>query len=451
MRILMLAHRIPYPPHTGDKTRAYHVLRLLQARHEVTLGFLIDDAADQEGVAALRELAPDLEYRRVWKPWGLVRGLGALATGGALSMAYFHSRGLRSQLTRRSREQPYDLIYAFSGPMAEYARGLGIPLVMDFVDVDSDKWRQYADHSRPPLSWLYRTEARRLEASEAEIAGGRVSVCSQPPVEEALLRSFAPWARTAVMPNGIDSKYYAPSASGPSQPAVIFTGAMDYLPNADAVRHFCADILPLVRRDVPEPAFYIVGLNPSPDVVRLREIPGVTVTGAVPDVRPYYARAGGVRRADADRPRGAEQSAPGHGHEPSGGGEQSRGPRDPGRGGARLAIADDPALFAAHVVRLLKSPTEGRRLGQQGRACVEANYSGSATSIGWSLCSPRRPAALSRLRRASTPTGTSRLAERRGPRHEPPGPTARHLGRVPIDQRTSGRSWPSRRFIPRPS
>jgi polysaccharide biosynthesis protein PslH len=374
MRILMLAHRIPYPPHTGDKTRAYHVLRLLQARHEVTLGFLIDDAADQEGVAALRELAPDLEYRRVWKPWGLVRGLGALATGGALSMAYFHSRGLRSQLTRRSREQPYDLIYAFSGPMAEYARGLGIPLVMDFVDVDSDKWRQYADHSRPPLSWLYRTEARRLEASEAEIARW-ASVCLlATPVEEALLRSFAPWARTAVMPNGIDSKYYAPSASGPSQPAVIFTGAMDYLPNADAVRHFCADILPLVRREVPETAFYIVGLNPSPDVIRLREIPGVTVTGAVPDVRPYYARAGvcvapmrigrGVQNKVLQ---GMAMSLPVVASSLAARGIQAEAGRD-------LAIADDPALFAAHVVRLLKSPTERRRLGQQGRACVEANY-----------------------------------------------------------------------------
>ena len=87
MRILMLAHRIPYPPHTGDKTRAFHILRLLRVRHEVTLGFLIDDAADRQGVAALRELVPDLEFRRVWKPLRLLKGLGGLATGGALSVS----------------------------------------------------------------------------------------------------------------------------------------------------------------------------------------------------------------------------------------------------------------------------------------------------------------------------------------------------------------------------
>ena len=374
MRILMLAHRIPYPPHTGDKTRAFHILRLLRARHEVTLGFLIDDAADRQGVAALRELVPDLEFRRVWKPLSLLKGLGGLATGGALSVSYFHSRGLRRRLVRRSHERPYDLVYAYSGPMAQYGRGLGIPLVMDFVDVDSDKWRQYADHSRPPLSWLYRTEARRLQASEAEIASWASLCLLATPVEETLLRSFAPWARTAVIPNGIDSEYYAPSGIDPSQPAVIFTGAMDYLPNSDAVRHFCADILPLVRREIPETAFYIVGLNPSPDVVRLGEISGVTVTGAVPDVRPYYARAGvcvapmRIGRGIQNKVlQGMAMSLPVVASSLAGRGIQAEAGRD-------LEIADDPAVFAAHVVRLLRSRAERRRLGEGGRACVETHY-----------------------------------------------------------------------------
>lgn len=374
MRILMLAHRIPYPPHTGDKTRAFHILRLLRARHEVTLGFLIDDAADRHGVAALRELVPDLEFRRVWKPLSLLKGLGGLVTGGALSVSYFHSRGLRRRLARRSHERPYDLVYAYSGPMAQYARGLGIPLVMDFVDVDSDKWRQYADHSRPPLSWLYRTEARRLQASEAEIATWASLCLLATPVEEALLRSFAPWARTAVIPNGIDSEYYAPSGIDPSQPAVIFTGAMDYRPNSDAVRHFCADILPLVRRDIPETAFFIVGLNPSPDVVRLGEIPGVTVTGAVPDVRPYYARAGvcvapmRIGRGIQNKVlQGMAMSLPVVASSLAGRGIQAEAGRD-------LEIADDPVVFATHVVRLLRSPAERRRLGERGRACVETHY-----------------------------------------------------------------------------
>jgi hypothetical protein len=258
--------------------------------------------------------------------------------------------------------------------MAQYARGLGIPLVMDFVDVDSDKWRQYADHSRPPLSWLYRTEARRLQASEAEIASWASLCLLATPVEEALLRSFAPWARTAVMPNGIDSEYYAPSGIDPSRPAVIFTGAMDYLPNSDAVRHFCADILPLVRREIPETAFYIVGLNPSPDVVRLGEIPGVTVTGAVPDVRPYYARAGvcvapmRIGRGIQNKVlQGMAMSLPVVASSLAGRGIQAEAGRD-------LEIADDPVVFAAHVVRLLRSPAERRRLGERGRACVETHY-----------------------------------------------------------------------------
>jgi sugar transferase (PEP-CTERM/EpsH1 system associated) len=258
--------------------------------------------------------------------------------------------------------------------MAQYAHALGLPVAMDFVDVDSDKWRQYADHSHPPLSWLYRVEGRRLQAAEADIARW-ASVCLlATQAEESLLQSFAPWARSAVIPNGIDLAYYEPVAAPAAQPVVLFTGAMDYLPNIDAVRHFCADILPRVRREIPETRFYIVGLNPSPDVLRLGGMPGVTVTGSVPDVRPYYARAG-VCVAPLRIGRGIQNKvlqgmamglplvvSP----------LAARGLEvQPGR---HLEVADDPAEFAAQIVRLLKSPAERRALGRNGRAFVEANY-----------------------------------------------------------------------------
>lgn len=374
MRILMLAHRIPYPPHTGDKTRAFHIARHLARRHDVTLAFLVDEPADLAGLTALRETVPSLEFGRLWKPWSLVKGLAGLAAGGALSLAYFRSRSLRRRLGTRRGDARYDLVYASSTPMAQYVRALGVPVVMDFVDVDSDKWRQYADHCRPPASWLYRIESRRLQAAEGEIARW-ASVCLLATrTEESLLKSFAPWARTAVIANGIDLAYYEPAVAPSAQAAVLFTGAMDYLPNIDAVCHFCGDVLPRIRREIPQTRFYIVGLNPAPAVLRLGDILGVTVTGSVPDVRPYYARAA-VCVAPLRIGRGIQNkvlqamamglpvvatSLAGRGFE-----------AQPGR---HLEVADDPAEFADHVVRLLKKPAEGRALGRAGRAFVEANY-----------------------------------------------------------------------------
>ncbi|HKW94413.1 MAG TPA: TIGR03087 family PEP-CTERM/XrtA system glycosyltransferase [Methylomirabilota bacterium] len=374
MRILMLAHRIPYPPYTGDKTRAYHIARYLARRHSLTLAFLVDDRADLAGVDVLREVVATVEFAKTWKPWSLLKGVTAMAVGGSLSLPYFSSGRLKQRLANRIAQGGYDLVYASSSPMAQYARALGLPVVMDFVDVDSDKWVQYGDHSRAPLSWLYRTEGRRLQAAEADIARWAALCLLATPTEEALLQSFAPWARTAVIPNGIDLDYFRPVERSASVPAVIFTGAMDYLPNVDAVRYFCDEVLPRVRREVPDTRFYIVGLNPTPEVRRLGGLPGVTVTGTVPDVRPYYARAT-VCVAPLRIGRGVQNKvlqAMSVGMPVVASSVAQRGLQaEPSK---HLHVEDDPVLFASRVVQLLNSPDERLAIGRRARGFVEAHH-----------------------------------------------------------------------------
>ncbi len=368
----MLAHRIPYPPHTGDKVRAYHVARHLARSHELTLAFLVDDRADLAGVSELRDLGGRVEYARVWKPWGILKGLAALAAGHPLSLRYFASSRLRARLARQLTE--YDVVYASSTPMAQYVRGLGIPMVMDFVDVDSDKWTQYAQHSAPPRRWLYRAEGRRLRQCEAEIARWAAVCLLATSAEEALLRSFAPWARTAVVPNGIDLAYHTPVTEESAPPSILFTGAMDYLPNVDAVQHFCADILPRIHRTIPDARFWIVGLNPSAEVRRLGALPGVVVTGAVPDVRPYYARAA-VCVAPLRIGRGVQNKViqgmamglPVVASALAGRGIDAQ----PGR---HFYLEDDAAAFAQRVAELLRDPSERKATGRRARAFVEANH-----------------------------------------------------------------------------
>jgi sugar transferase (PEP-CTERM/EpsH1 system associated) len=371
MRILMLAHRIPYPPHTGDKVRAYQVARHLAARHDLTLGFVIDDEADRAGLDVLRESVPDLEWGGLWKPTALARGAAALAAGRSLSIAYFRSRRLARRVRHRLGSGGYDAIYVSSSPMADYVRGAGLPVVMDFVDVDSDKWTQYAGVQRVPRSWAYRLEGRRLRAFEAEAVrwGHRCILATA--AEETLLRSFAPWARTAVIPNGVDLDGYAPPADAPT---VIFTGAMDYLPNVDAVEYFSADIFPAVRRVVPEARFLVVGLNPAPAVRRLAELPGVTVTGAVPDVRPYY-RQSAVCVAPLRIARGIQNKVlqsmalgvPVVATSAAARGLEAR-PQE------HLLVEDDPVRFAAAVVELLSDGDGRRRLAGRARAFVEGQH-----------------------------------------------------------------------------
>lgn len=372
MRVLMLAHRIPYPPHTGDKVRAYHVARHLARKHDVTLACLIDDRTDRPGLAALRELVGRVEHAHVWKPWSLVKGLAALGAGRPLSFSYFGSRRLRSRLAPALAD--YDLVYVSSTPMAQYVRDLRVPVVADFVDVDSDKWTQYGEHYRQPRRWLYRSEGRRLRQAEAEIARWASLCLLATSSEEVLLKSFAPWARTAVIANGIDLTYHASVEQASTQPNILFTGAMDYLPNIDAVQHFCADILPLIRRTVPDARFWIVGLNPSAEVRRLGDLPGVVVTGAVPDVRPYYERAA-VCVAPLRIGRGIQNKViqgMAMGLPVVASTVASRGiEAQPGR---HLFVESDAPAFADRVLSLLTDPAGRRAMGRQARAFVEANH-----------------------------------------------------------------------------
>ena len=375
----MLAHRVPYPPHTGDKVRAFHIARYLARRHELTLACLVDDEADLHAIPPLRETVRDVEFGRLWKPWSLLKGVGGLVMGGTVSLPYFSSRSLKRRLAARLAEARYELVYASSTPTAQYARGLGLPVVMDFVDVDSDKWKQYGAVGRPPMSWLYRTEGRRLQECEAEIARWAARCILATQAEEALLRSFAPWARTAVIPNGIDLEFFRPVERPGAPRAVIFTGAMDYLPNADAVGYFCSEILPLVRREVPDARFYIVGLNPSANVRRLGEIPGVVVTGTVADVRPYYGRAS-VCVAPLRIGRGVQNKvlqAMAMGLPVVASTVAQRGLE--AVAGKHVHVEDDPVAFAARICRLLTCAAERIEMGRQGRAFVESHHAWEAS------------------------------------------------------------------------
>jgi sugar transferase (PEP-CTERM/EpsH1 system associated) len=192
-----------------------------------------------------------------------------------------------------------DRVLVFSSPMAQYAENYAAARrVVDFCDVDSDKWRQYAGQKPWPMSWLYRREADTLLAYERHVAATCDASLFVSDPEAQLFRTLAPESAAKIgwFNNGVDTDYFSPERAyerpyAAGERALVFTGAMDYWPNIDAVQWFATEIFPQLLAATPALRFYIVGARPAAAVTALGQLPGVTVTGTVPDVRPYIHHA----------------------------------------------------------------------------------------------------------------------------------------------------------------
>ncbi|MBF0192751.1 MAG: TIGR03087 family PEP-CTERM/XrtA system glycosyltransferase [Magnetococcales bacterium] len=299
--LLFLAHRIPYPPRKGDKIRSYHLLRALAARYRVHLGAFVDDAADAAHAATVAGMCRG-ETRLVrLNPWrAKLRALRGFATGEALTLPYYDHPDMRGWVAEMLHRHPIRRVVVYSAAPAQFVMELDptIRRVMDFVDVDSAKWAQYAERRSGLARWLYRREARTLLAAEQAITTrfDQVLFVSEP--EAGLFREQSPEhaAKIGYWENGVDLDYFSPERSYPNpyQPGdlpLVFTGAMDYWPNVDAVVWFAREVFAPLTHALPRARFVIVGGRPTPEVVQLQSIPGITVTGNVPDVRPWICGA----------------------------------------------------------------------------------------------------------------------------------------------------------------
>jgi sugar transferase (PEP-CTERM/EpsH1 system associated) len=299
MKILYLVHRLPYPPNKGDKVRSYHLLKHLAARHEVHLGTFIDDPDDGQHLPRVQELCADLHVARLNPRTAKLLSLRGLLTGEALSLPYYRDAGLQAWVDEGVARGGFDAVVVFSGVMAQYVPPASRRLV-DFVDVDSAKWRDYAPEHVWPLSWLYRREFSKLLAFEQAVAADAQCSFFVTDNEVALFRELSPGhdLRLAALGNGVDAEFFAPDAARSSpftagELPLVFTGAMDYWPNVDAVTWFVREMLPALRERFPALRFHIVGRSPAPAVQALGgDI--VNVTGTVPDVRPYLQHAAAV-------------------------------------------------------------------------------------------------------------------------------------------------------------
>ena len=285
MKLLSAGYRVPYPLRDGGNVRSYGYLRELGRRHEVSY-LCRAEAPRPEAERQLKAFCRHVEIVVDPFPLGMTDRLRALAGGypfGVITSADPFFRRFREVL----RQEPFDLVHLSGVDTALLAlEALEVaPVVWDVCDCTSRYYARQADAERRPARrcW-YRLQAARYRRLERRLFRRELTVFVSSPSEAAAFRKgVGPWrCRVEIVPSGVDPVPPAPLDQAP--PRLVFTGGLDYRPNADAVRYLCREIFPRVRSLHPDARLSIVGGGASPQLRSACASDGVDFLGFVPDV-----------------------------------------------------------------------------------------------------------------------------------------------------------------------
>ncbi|MEQ8783498.1 MAG: TIGR03087 family PEP-CTERM/XrtA system glycosyltransferase [Roseibium album] len=386
--LLYLCHRIPFPPNKGDKVRSYNILRFLRHHFRIYLGAFVDDPADWRYVEELADLCDETCLLPLDPLRARFRSLRSLVSSAPLTVPYYADNRMHEWVSGVVSRAGIRRAMAFSSAMAQYLEAPGLEdarKVVDFVDVDSEKWAQFAQRRSSWEAWVYRRESRALAEYEHTVARRSTASVFISDAEVEVFRHGREnvGARILTIPNGVDAGYFKPDDRLPTPysvqegapEAIAFTGAMDYWPNVDAVDWFAKEVLPAVLVHRPHAHFYIVGSNPSAKVRSLASA-HVTVTGRVADIRPFlnYARVvvAPMRVARGIQNKVLEAMAMAKSLVTTRAGLEGL----TARAGSEVLVAESAQEFASSVVATLVNP-DGR-MGAAARNRVVSDYSWSA-------------------------------------------------------------------------
>ncbi len=387
MNILFACHRLPFPPKRGGKIRPFNIIRHLSEQgHRVTVGSLARSDEELEEGRGLADHCHKVHVGRIGKVGAVAQMVARLPTLSPSSMGFFYSRELHSAMRGEIASGDYDLVFVHCSSAAQYVReAKNVASILDFGDMDSQKWLDYSGFKPQPLALGYWLEGTKLVREERRLARRfDVSTCTTR-AELETLDELGAARRTDWFPNGVDAEFFSPDGGDYDPDAICFIGRMDYYPNQQGMLNFCRAVLPLIRETHPGATLTIVGASPSREIRDLGSIPGVTVTGTVDDVRPYVRRSA-LSVAPLEIARGTQNKileSMAMGVPVVASDIASRG--IDARPGEDFLSARGDRQFADQVLALLRSSEERARLSAAGRRRVLSHHS-------W-------PASLSRLDR----------------------------------------------------
>lgn len=379
-KVLLLTHRLPYPPDRGDRIRSYNLVKLLSRHFDLAVACTSDEPVWLQHHQLLRTMAKRVTIQPISDFYSKARGVAALVTGNAVTPASFYRVGLAEAIQQWHEQDPFDAVLTFCTGMIGYARLLTrLPNpprhVLDLVDVDSIKWRSYARSNWPPKSWVFSAESRRLRRIEAGEFDrfDAITVVSDAEAQ-AYREHVGDHPGLATVGNGVDLDYFHPLDEPESPHTICFVGVLNYKPNAEGITWFVNEIMPLLRERVPDANLLIVGRHPTPQVQELGRSPGVEVVGSVPDVRVYMQRSSAViaplQIARGVQNKVLEAMACRRAVVCSEGAAQGIRATD----GKHLLVAREPIQWADHLHRVLTDAALRQSLAAAARAQVEQHY-----------------------------------------------------------------------------
>jgi sugar transferase (PEP-CTERM/EpsH1 system associated) len=386
MNILVVSPTIPSPL-AGFSTRSYYLLKALATKHAVSL--LALDGAPAQGLArktsplenltySMEVIAPPESLSKRWQQLvGLLQGKPYILNASILVE-------MQAAIDRLLDSGRYELVLFESVLIAGYRLPREMKVIIDEHNLEYELRLRTYQHEKAWLrKWYNWLESYLLKPIEIKRCGEADAVLVTSERERLALKRQLPASVIEVVPNGVDIEFFQGQCTEQEvENQIIFTGAINYYPNTNAVLFFAQQCWPLIRAQIPTATWQIVGKNPPLKVQRLAELPGVTVTGSVPDVRPYLAAAAvaivPIRIGSGTRLKILEAFSMQKAVVSTSIGCEGL-EVEPGR---HLLVADQPETFAQAVVGLLRDAEKRRELGRAGRSLVEAEYS-------WEYCGSR--------------------------------------------------------------
>ncbi len=372
LRILFVTARMPYPITRGDQARSYHFLQRLSRSHHVTLVTPAHDKLELEGFKPA-ELCQRFEVVFVPRWHGLFRLALAPITDLPLQTLYiFHPR-IRDRVQALIRANSFDLLHVQTLRMAPVEAAAGqVPKVADLIDALSLNMARRAWRERGAMAWVSGLEANRVKRYEQTLAQRYDRLIVSSPLDK---RAMGSYRNVRVIPNGVDASRFPFVEDGRERNTIVFSGRMGYFPNADAAIYCATQIFPLIRKRMPDARLLVVGADASPKVMQLGRLPGVTVTGFVPRIQEYLARAAvavaPMRAGSGMQFKVLEAMASGV---PVVATSYGLGGME-AESGVHLLAADEPREFAEAVIRLLQDRRLARTIARTARKLVEERYS----------------------------------------------------------------------------